>query len=61
MILYWQVRYLVEQHDGLDYLQVFIHEESGHKLFFIDQLNDTMKPDHPEEHDYCTLLLAEEY
>jgi hypothetical protein len=20
-----------------------------------------MKPDHPDEHDYCTLLLAEEY
>lgn len=61
MLIYWQVKHLVVKHDGLDYLQVFIDEKSGQKLFFIDQLNDAMKPEHPEEHDYCTLLLAQEY
>lgn len=63
MLLYWQVRYLVEQNDGIDYLVVFIHEETGQKLYFIDQINDEMKASggHPPEHDYCTLLLKEEY
>jgi hypothetical protein len=61
MLLYWEVRYLVEQNDGIDYLVTFQHQETNQKLFFIDQLNDEMKPDHPDEHDYCTLLLAEEY
>jgi len=63
MLIYWEVRYWVGQSDGIDYLQVFIHEESGDKLFFIDQINDAMKASggHPKEHDYCTLLFAEEY
>ena len=63
MLLYWQVRYLVEQNDGIDYLVVIAHEDSGQKLFFIDQINDEMKASggHPKEHNYCTLLLAQEY
>ena len=61
MLLFWQVKYLVEQKDGADYLAVFIHEDTGQKLFLIDQLSEEMKPDHPKEHDYCTLLLAQEY
>lgn len=63
MLLYWQVRYLVELNDGIDYLIVVINEETKEKLFFIDQINDAMKKSggHPPEHNYCTLLLAEEY
>lgn len=61
MILYWTVRYLVEQNDGIDYLVVFVHEETYQTLYLIDQLNEEMKPDHPKEHDYCPLLLKEEY
>lgn len=63
MLIYWQVRHQVELNDGLDYLQVFVHADSGQKLFLIDQINDQMKASggHPAEHDYCTLLLAEEY
>ena len=61
MILYWQVRYLVEQNNGIDYLVCIVHEESGQELFFIDQINDEMKPHHPKEHDHCTRLLREEY
>ena len=61
MILYWQVKYLVEQQDGIDYLVEIVHEKSGQTLYFIDQLNDQMKLDHPKEHNYCTLLLREEY
>lgn len=63
MLIYWLVRHHVEQNDGIDYLVVFVHEETGQKLFFIDQIDDAMKASggHPKEHDYCTLLLAEEY
>lgn len=63
MLLYWETRHWVEQFDGLDYLQVFVHEKTGLKLFFIDQLNDEMKinGEFSEEDDHCTLLLAEEY
>ncbi|MEL7119907.1 MAG: hypothetical protein AAFO07_10710 [Bacteroidota bacterium] len=59
--IYFLVKALAEQEEGLDYLQVFIHKETEQKLFFIDQLNEEMKKEHPPEHDYCTLLLAEEY
>ena len=59
--IYFHIRALVEQEDGLDYLQVFVHRETGQKLFFIDQINDAMKKEHPPEHNYCTLMLAEEY
>ena len=63
MLLYWEVRYLVEQNDGIDYFVVFTHEGTGQELFFIDQINDEMKASggHPQEHDYCTLLLKIEY
>lgn len=63
MLIYWTIRRLVEINDGMDYLQVWVHNETKQKLFFIDQINDEMKASggHPKEHDYCTLLLAEEY
>lgn len=59
--LYFYILALVEQHDGLDYLQVFENRKTGQKLFFIDQINDEMKKEHPPEHNYCTLMLSDEY
>jgi len=61
--IYLEVKQLVEQEDGLDYLQVYVHEETKQKLFFIDQLSKSMiaSGEYLEEYNHCTLLLAEEY
>jgi len=61
--IYLEVQALVEENNGIDYLVVYIHEDTQQKLFFIDQLNQEMieSGGHPPEHHYCTLLLAEEY
>ncbi|MEO1263825.1 MAG: hypothetical protein AAFZ15_33780 [Bacteroidota bacterium] len=61
--IYLEIQNLVKEKSGLDYLQVYVHEESGQKLFFIDQLNKEMitSGDYLQEYNYCTLLLAEEY
>lgn len=58
-----EIRGLVKQKGGLDYLQVFVDEDSGQKLFFIDQLNKEMiaSGDFKPEYNHCTLMLAEEY
>ncbi len=54
----WQ---FVQQENGIDYLQVYINEETKEKIFFIDQLDVQMKEHHPPEHNYATLLFAWEY
>ncbi len=53
----------VKEKNNLDYLQVFINNETGQKLFFIDQLNREMilSGDYSANDNYCTLLLASEY
>jgi len=58
-----EIRSLVKEENGLDYLQVYLHEESDKKLFFMDQLNREMiaSGGFRIEDNYCTLLLAEEY
>ena len=63
MAIYLQVQLLVKENDGLDYLQVYVHEVTEQKLFFIDQLNREMiaSGDYLPEYNHCTLLLAEEY
>ncbi len=45
---------------GLDYLQTFKNEK-GERIWVIDQLNTSMKKEHPKEHDYFTILLPSEY
>jgi hypothetical protein len=58
--IYHEVQNFVKEKNGIDYLQVFT-DEDGRKLFFIDQINDEMKKEHPPEHNYCTLMFAHEY
>lgn len=51
------------QNQGIDYLVVYKHKTSGQKLFFIDQVtkSDLQQGHHPPEHNYATLMFAEEY
>ena len=56
----------VEEHEGLDYLQVYTCDD-GRKVWVIDQLSKSMKesgdrtPAEITEDDVFTLLLPEEY
>lgn len=61
--IYEDVQQKVKEQDGIDYLMVYIHAETGQKLFFIDQLNKEMlaSGDYAAEHNHCTLMLAQEY
>ena len=61
--IYLEIQQLVEEQEGLDYLQVYVHEDTGQKLFFIDQLNKEMiaSGQYRVEDNLCTLMLAEEY
>ena len=54
---------LATQKQGIDYLIVYKHKTTGQKLFFIDQVTkkSLQKGDHPPEHNYATLMFAEEY
>ena len=59
--IYLTIKLKAQEENGVDYLQVFKHPQTGKKLFFIDQLNDEMKKEHPSEHNYCTLMFSNEY
>ncbi len=61
--IYLKIQALAQEAGGLDYLQVFVDEESSEKLFFIDQLNREMiaSGDCKMEDNYCTLMKASEY
>ncbi len=61
--IYNDVQQMVVEQEGIDYLVVYIHEDSGQKLFFIDQLNKGMieSGDYLPEYNHCTLMLASEY
>ena len=63
LAIYQEVQTLVKEKNGLDYLQVYVHADTGQKLFFIDQLSQEMivSRDFLPEYNYCTLLFAEEY
>lgn len=54
---------LVEQHNGIDYLQSFYHKEKRCKLLFIDQLSKPMieSKQFSTNDNHCTLLLVNEY
>lgn len=60
--IYQDVKTFVEQKNGIDYLQVYT-DAQGRKLFLVDQLDKRMieSGEYKEEHNYCTLLLADEY
>lgn len=62
LAIYRDVRNQVVKHGGIDYLVVY-KNDSGQKLFFIDQLNDEMIASgrFKHEYNYCTLMFAEEY
>jgi len=62
LTIYLQVQALVKELGGLDYLQVF-ENESGDKLYFMDQCDPDMMADesYMEEYNYCTLLFSHEY
>ncbi|MDD2986132.1 hypothetical protein [Flavobacterium sp.] len=62
-LIYRFIKLLVFDKNNLDYLQVFVHKETGQKLFFIDQLNKEMvnSGHYSSEDNYCTLLFAHEY
>lgn len=55
-----QVKDLVQQNNGADYLQVFVSDK-GEKLFLIDNLNDEMKKEYPESENFATLMWSYEY
>ncbi len=63
MAIYQDILTFVKEKNGVDYLQVYVHETTKQNLFFIDQLNKEMiaSGDYKAEYNYCTLLLAEEY
>lgn len=60
--IYNDVRQFAQEKDGIDYLQVYTNENEQ-KLFFIDSLSRCMieSGEYQTEHNYCTLMLAEEY
>jgi len=63
LAIYNDCKSMVTESDGIDYLLVYVHQDTYQKLFFIDQLNKEMiaTGGYAKEHNYCTLLLAEEY
>lgn len=48
---------------GVDYLQNYINEETGRKVWVIDQVTKSSleSGDQPPEHNYFTVLFPEEY
>ncbi|HMG66360.1 MAG TPA: hypothetical protein VK588_01700 [Chitinophagaceae bacterium] len=60
--IYHDVKAFAKQRNGIDYMQVYT-DGNGRKLFMIDQLDTRMieSGEYSEEHNYCTLLLDEEY
>lgn len=60
------LRRAVKAHNGLDYLQVYTHQD-GRKVWVIDTLpksrldSDELSQTEKVEHNYSTILLPEEY
>lgn len=54
---------LAKEQNGLDYLVVYQHRETGQKLFFIDLLTkeEVLSGKHQKEEHYGTLSLASEH
>lgn len=63
LLIYAHVINLVQQKQGIDYLQIFEQKETEYKLFFIDQVTreSLQTGEQPLEHNYCTLMFNDEY
>ena len=61
--IYGDIKNLVQQHGGQDYLQVYLQKEKNYKLFFIDQVSrkSLRLGERPKEDHHCTLMFAYEY
>lgn len=62
LFIHKDVQAFAKERGGIDYLQVYV-DETGRKLFFIDQLSKEMveSGDYQDEDNHCTLLLSSEY
>lgn len=62
LAIYLDIQKLVKETGGIDYFQVYVND-SGDKLYFIDQCNAEMiaNDSFDEAHNHCTLLFAHEY
>lgn len=60
--IYLEIQVLVKEKGGLDYFQVYVNDV-GDKLYFIDNCdpNQMTHGSFLKEHNYCTLLFANEY
>ena len=60
--IYLDVQALVKETGGIDYLQVY-ENETGDRLYFIDQCDLEMmaQESFDEEYNHCTLLFDYEY
>lgn len=67
MHMYLVIQYYVEREGSIGQCQVFENTENKRKIYFIDQLSDTVKStreltqEQLKEEDYCTAMFAEEY
>ena len=63
LAIHLDVKALVKEKSGIDYLVTYMHSDTKVKLFFIDQLSKGMieSGDYLPEYNHCTLLLASEY
>lgn len=62
-LIYADIKNLVQQCGGQDYLQVYLQKERGLRLFFIDQVTrkSLQIGEQPPKHNYATLLFDWEY
>lgn len=62
LLIRQDIQSFVREKKSVDYLQVYM-DETGRKLFFIDQLNQEMieSGEYEDIDNYCTLMLASEY
>ena len=57
------IQEFAEKSTGVDYLQSFVNEETGRKIWAIDQVTKASlsSGNHPPEHNYFTVLFPSEY
>jgi hypothetical protein len=61
------LRSTILESGNLDYLQVYVHEETKEKIYWIDNISESRKqadhltPMQIEDYDYSTILFPHEY